>query len=288
MASLDRKGSYKKVSLCILQSFKTISLTSIRLLCSIFILNSLVCVTFKTTPRFNIFPDAEIEMPGEECLWNAETEDEWQTLMMTTPPFSRMSLIDAVSQVAFGQGDHGDATKWSDFTITTVMHAVNVHLWHQRQCTKRFSDYHASPASLSTAEEATNRHSESILSHCRSFFPGQDSEQEQSLDEPGGSRRSNGFASLRMAYNQSSITNRTLNCMILFSADKEYVMHEIAAYIQSGQERSSLATRTAGLALDGILTAVKAGPILARKIACLTWSIDHAIADWDCGTLAPD
>jgi hypothetical protein len=263
-------------------------LTAIRLLCGIFVLNSLVSVTFKTTPRFNIFPDAEIDMPDEENLWNAETENDWQTLRITSPSVGRVSLVDAVNKVAFGQGDHTDISRWSDFTITTVIHAVNVHLWHIRQCTHRFSEHPAGQASSSAAEETKNRQSEGILSHCRSVFPGQDSEREHRLDEPGGSSRSNGFASLRMGYNQISVTKRTLNCMILFSADTEYVMHEIAAYVQSGQEQSSLATRAAELALDGLATAVQAGPILAKKIACLTWSIDHAIADWDCGKLSPD
>jgi hypothetical protein len=284
LADLGRKRGSEKVP-CTIPIVDDV-LTAIRLLCGIFILNSLVSVTFKTTPRLNIFPDAELEMPGEEILWTADTEDDWQNLMNVSPPISRMSLMDAVTQLALGQENHCDITKWSDFTITTVMHAVNIYLWHSKQCAQLVPEHHAIQTSSLAAEEVRNRQSECILSRCRGIFPGQDSEQEQSLDEPGGSRRSNGFASLRMGYIQTCVTERTLNCMILFSADEEYVMHEIAEYINCGQKQSSLATRTAELALDGLATAVQAGPILAKKIACLTWSIDHAIADWDCGTLS--
>jgi hypothetical protein len=42
-------------------------------------------------------------------------------------------------------------------------------------------------------------------------------------------------------------------------------------------------TKTAQKALEGLFTAVRAGTLLAMKTAAFKWSIDHAIADWECG-----
>jgi len=41
-------------------------------------------------------------------------------------------------------------------------------------------------------------------------------------------------------------------------------------------------TRAVSQAQKGFLTPIKAGYLLVRKTAALSWSVEHAIAGWDC------
>lgn len=246
-------------------------------------LNSLVAATFDTTPRLNIVPDAEIEMPSLEELWNASTNEQWQTLVVAGASGKSVSVLECLHQVVLKSHEttsDSNICDWSAFATAIVIHALNVHIWHLRQCTHGLVRLEsASP----TMKEILDRQIEMTLARVKHLFQGGDSDQEQNLQEPGASRRTNGFALLRIAYAKHATTSRPLTRMILFSSNGEQMLQEIRTYIKNGQAHGPLVTQTASMALDGIITAVKAGPILAMKTACLTWSIDHAIADWECG-----
>ena len=53
-------------------------------------------------------------------------------------------------------------------------------------------------------------------------------------------------------------------------------------YVASEQQRNDFVTKAVKWAYHGLTTAVKAGPLLVKKTAAFKWSLDHAIADWDC------
>lgn len=256
----------------------------IRLLCGIFALNSLVAVTYNTTPQINILPDAEIEMPREDALWDAPSSEQWLELIASRteePPFR---VIDAVNYVLFQQpiGSQDAALAWSSFATTTVMQAVNIHIHYVVQCTQAFTLFDLDNASQSMRAAAMNQ-AESALERCQNLFANRNSEQEQTLDDPGGCRRSNGHALLRVAYVRMCGEMQSLSRLILLGTTFEDTARDIHTYICSDQKRTAIVTSTARTALDGLFTSVKAGTLLVMKTAAFKWSIDHAIADWNCG-----
>lgn len=198
--------------------------------------------------------------------------------------YANTTIIDAVNHVIHKKPlESADAALWwSTFATTLVMHAVNVHIYNLIQCTQSFALFTFDSASQNMRAAAAHQ-AETALERCRDLFSNRHSEHEQRLDDHGGSRRSNGLSLLRVAYVRSCTEVEALNRMMLLSTNPVNATDDIRAYISSGQKRSTSVTNTARMALDGLSTAVKAGIILARKTAALIWSIDHAIADWNCG-----
>lgn len=231
-----------------------------------------------------MLPDAEIELPQEEVFWDATSSTQWLDLKTSRTEGPNIRIIDAVNHVLFikplGRAD--SALCWSTFATTLVMHAVNVHIHSLIQCTQSFAMFPSDHTSQSMSVAAVHQ-AEIALERCQNLFANRHSEHEQTLDDPGGSRRSNGLALLRVAYVRSCTEVEPLNQMMLLSTNPENRADDIHAYVRSSQKRTTSVTNTARMALDGLFTAVKAGTVLAMKTAALKWSIDHAIADWNCG-----
>ena len=59
-------------------------------------------------------------------------------------------------------------------------------------------------------------------------------------------------------------------------------LDSIEAYVTGVQERGPFLTRAVDKAYGGLLTPIKAGYLLVRKTAALSWSVEHAVAAWDC------
>ncbi|RDL40262.1 uncharacterized protein BP5553_00241 [Venustampulla echinocandica] len=257
--------------------------TSKRLLCGIFVLNSLVTITHNTTPRINMLPDADIEMPHEEALWEASSSKQWLELVASRTKATSLRVIDAVNHVLFKQQIRSQdaALAWSTFATTIVIQAVNLHIYHLVQCTQAFALFDLDHVSQ-RMRAAAMQQAESALERCQNLFADRHLEQEQALDDPGGSRRSNGHALLRVAYVRTCGGMETLNRLILLSDTFEDTARDIHTYICSDQNRTALVTNTARKALDGLFTSVNAGKLLVMKTAAFKWSIDHAIADWNC------
>lgn len=106
--------------------------TSKRLLYGMFILSSLISITYGMPPGLVLMQDAEIEMPDDESLWNAKTADEWQRAFDARKIFRKSSVNEALGRLMYGKDAEDcapDTWEWSPFATLIVMHAVAIHMW---------------------------------------------------------------------------------------------------------------------------------------------------------------
>lgn len=257
--------------------------TSKRILYGTFVLNNLVCITYGTTPRMSIVPDSDIDMPDDERLWDSTTETQWADNMVMLGPSSQMTLRAALNQVIAGRGAELEASamlKWSSFASTIIMHAMNIYIWHIVQSAQAFVEADGVAGHIHTT---LLRQAERSLARCSDIFLGGNPETEQRLNELAASRRSNCVALLRTAYVKAASAEYCFDRVLVLGADSPAVTRtELQLYVASEQPRNDFVTKAVKWAYHGLATSVKAGPLLVKKTAAFKWSLDHAIADWDC------
>lgn len=261
-----------------------------RLLCAIYIINNLVVVTFEVTPGLVNSSDLEFEAPEEERLWNSTTETAWEELWRegVSPHCKtvRSIMADVVSGHQRNDINSTEPYRVPAFTMLVIMHAVCVHMWLSVQFSQMLSSSthnFSGPRDLRIALLATTG---STLARCESVISREGKEeQEISWDDPDGPLLFNCQALLRIAYTRQFTVMNAFNRPTLFDNDLSNVMASVSAYASAQQARSHFLTHAAGKACEGFLGLIRIGPLLVRKTAALNWSMEHAIAGWDSGTI---
>ena len=253
-----------------------------RLLYGIFILSNLITITYGTPPVVSIVQDGEVEMPDEEALWAAPTEDLWRQ----RPEFGKLvtlpSLRDAVARLMYDKEIEGwteTSWNWAPFAVTVVMHAVSIQLWYVMQCTHSFSVFGAHDKPLSSLFTG---HVETALARCHAMISREHAENDHNWIESEGPLMFNALAVLRVAYVRAFTGAGSFNRMALLNDDSEQILSAIREYVGTTQDRSPFLTKAVAQAFEGFVTPIKAGAMLVKKTAALSWSIEHAIAGWDC------
>jgi len=123
---------------------------------------------------------------------------------------------------------------------------------------------------------------ESALARCYALLTADRSEREHTSDDPEGPLIFNCLALLRSAYVRVFTGAGNFNRMLLLSEEPLQVAKSIEEYVTGIQERTPFLTRAVDKAYGGLLTPIKAGYLLVQKTAALTWSVEHAVAAWDC------
>jgi hypothetical protein len=238
----------------------------------------------------SIIPDAEIEMPDEERLWDAPSEAQWTELMVLLGPIDRMTLRASLNQIIGGMDGDMDFTSrfgWSSFSATVIMHAMNIYMWHLVQSAQALSGFAIDGSSEGELKEKILSQADAALGRCAELFIGGNPESEQRLNELEVSQRSNCNALLRTAYVRAANSEVSVERVMVLGGDLQMSQATIQAFVASSQQRSDFVTRAVATAYQGLQTSVRAGHMLVKKTAAFKWSIDHAIADWDCGILPP-
>lgn len=239
-------------------------------------------ITYGIPPVVSIVQDGEVEMPDEEVLWSAPTEEIWRQRPEARSLVTLPSLRDAVARLMYGKELENSAEaswNWSPFAVTVVMHAVSNQLWHVMQCTHSFSVFGAHEISLRS--EFTG-HVETALARCHAMISRENSAAEHTWNESEGPLLFNAIALLRVAYVRAFTGAGSFNRMALLNDDSEQILSAIREYVGTPQDRSLFLTKAVARAFEGLIIPIKAGALLVKKTAALSWSIEHAIAGWDC------
>ena len=230
--------------------------------------------------------DGEVELPDDEDLWSAPTEEQWRQRLSqrqrSTPP----NLRDAVARLMYGKEIEDTSETlwhWSPFAATVVMHAVSVQLWHVMQCTQSFSVFAVQAQMQDSLRSLFTGQVETALARCHAMISTARSDADQTWNESEGPFLFNCLALTRIAYVRAFTGTGSFNRMSLMSDDSEEILRAIREYVASPQSRSPFLTKAVARAFEGFLTPIKAGSLLVQKTAALSWSIEHAIAGWDCG-----
>ena len=260
-----------------------------RLLYAIFVLNNLLTITYGVPPLVSMIQDGEVELPADEALWNAPTEEQWRQRLTTKQRSTPPNLRDSVARLMYGKEVEGAAESswiWSPFAATVVMHAVSVQLWHVMQCTQSFSVFAVQAQMQDSLRSLFTGQVETALARCHAMISLARSDTDQTWNESEGPFLFNCLALTRVAYVRAFTGTGSFNRMTLMSDDSAEILKAIREYVASPQSRSPFLTKAVARAFEGFLTPIKAGSLLVRKTAALNWSIEHAIAGWDCGELA--
>ncbi|KFY79552.1 hypothetical protein V499_01484 [Pseudogymnoascus sp. VKM F-103] len=259
--------------------------TSKRLLYGIFIMSSLMTVAYDMTPSFSVTQDIDLEMPDEERLWEATNAQQWEEIIKSRKAPTLISVRDAMTHLIFAKEDstsRTDVMSWTAFATTVIMHAVNVHMWNIMQFTQSFTTFAIGEQNNTDLRACLVTQVESALARCYTLLTADRSEREHTSDDLEGPLIFNCLALLRSAYVRVATGAGNFNRMMLLWNDPDQVTSSIQSYIDSPQERNPFLTTAVHKAYGGLLIPIKAGHLLVRKTAALSWSVEHAIAAWDC------
>ncbi|KAK5462730.1 hypothetical protein LTS15_002442 [Exophiala xenobiotica] len=248
-----------------------------RLLCGMLILGDLITTAYGTCPCFSILQDGDVEIPDDENLWGAASAEEWQTFTTLLPDAPvKPSLKDAVGRLMYNEdvlNGPDPIWSWSPFTATVIMHAVSIQLWYDMQCAQS-QGFPLQSLVYGQIEAALNRCQE-LVTLAR-------------LDDNTACAQSethmfNYIALLRVAHTRVFTGMGCADLKYLlwmpWSDASSVIRKFVATKVPSPTE--TLVNKAASHALEGILLPFEIGPLIVQKTAALTWSIEHAMANWD-------
>ncbi|USP74120.1 hypothetical protein yc1106_01394 [Curvularia clavata] len=240
-----------------------------RLLCAIYIISNLVVTTFGLTPGFVNSSDLQFEAPEEETLWNAQTEEDWRALSEAKIRKPCRTVRDIMANIASEpQEDAAGADFYGvpKFTILVIIHAVCIHMWLNFQFSQMLSTSGSSLPVYGTLRLALIQTTTSTLARCQKIISGDTKTTEHlSWDHAEGPLLFNCQALLRIAYTRQFSVVASFNRLTLQEDDLSIILSLVSAYASVEQERNQFI-----------------GHLLVRKSAALSWSLEHAVAGWDC------
>lgn len=261
--------------------------SSKRLLLAMFIISSLLTLTYNVPPCMSTNEDMKIEMPAEEHAWMAADEGVWKKAMAAKVP-PKVDLHLALTRVLFGKGFDADTeSQWPAFAITALMHGVNVHMWHITQSTQSFMNFSADAKAEEQMKALCTSQTEEALTRCYMIFARRHSQDGETYwDDVEGPLLFNAMAVLRSCYVRAFTSSGSFNRSLLFSNDEEAVLGAATEYMKNDQVRTPFLTDAVAQVFDGLLTPLMMVHKTMEAEANLVRSVEHAVATWDAGKLA--
>jgi hypothetical protein len=258
--------------------------TTNRLLLGIFIISSLLTITYNVSPGISTTEDLKIEMPEPDTIWMAADEGHWKEAMgarVNRPVEVNLAL----TTLLFGKDFNPDLDLQSSaFSATILMHAVNVHMWHVTQSTQSFMNFSIDAKAEEQMKALCTSQTEESLSRCHRVLAHGHSAR---AARPWGSAKRtllfNGMAVLRSCYVRVFTGSGAFNRTMLFCDDGEEVLRVARDYVQIQQVRTPFLAKAVAQVFDGLLTPIRQGNQLVNKTNLFSGSIEHAVAAWDCG-----
>lgn len=258
--------------------------SSKRLLFGMFVISSLLTLTYNISPCISTTEELKIEMPADEHVWMATDEDEWKRAMATEER-PNMDVYTALTKVLFGKDfDLDSESQWSAYAVTVLMHAVNVHMWHITQSTQSFISFSADAKEEEQMKALCTSQTEAALSRCYMILAHRRSSNgENSWDDVEGPLLFNGMSVLRSCYVRAFTGCGSFDRALLFSDDEQAAYTAARNYIKSDQVRTPFLSGAISQALDGLLSPLQMIHVLPEKETTIGWSVEHALAMWDTG-----
>jgi hypothetical protein len=258
----------------------------------VFIMSSMASLAYDIPPMFSITQDLDIELLDEEKSWEATNREDWTTLQEEGERGPKITVRNAFTHLVLGK-EHCSSTatatpmRWTAFSTSMIMHAVNIYMWNLMQCSQSFSAFAVEDCTALVLKTAMVSQTEATLARCYALLTADRPERERTSDDPEGPLLFNCLALLRSAHIRVFTGADSFNRMILLTGNDRQISASVDAFISGNAlERGPLMTRAVDKAYGAFLTPLKAGYLLVRKTAALTWSLEHPIAGWDCALLA--
>ncbi|KAF9891621.1 hypothetical protein FE257_003632 [Aspergillus nanangensis] len=261
-----------------------------RALCAMFIFSDLMLITFNMTPGFVIDRDLLIDAPDDEDLWTAQTAEQWEELRKSASRSSQrhtiQSIMERMVQVPQTEQNSTEPFQLSGFTALTIMHAVNVYLWHLNQFAVSIGRFSLGMWPHENLRTALLHAATSALDRCQAaLLVGRSEECKFGWDDPANVMIFNCGAVLRSAYSRLLPPSHSFNRLTLLTDDQEVINKAVRTYASSRLERTVFVTKAAQKAYEGFQTPVTIGHLFVSKTAALHWSVEQAVVGWDSALL---
>ncbi|KAL2411615.1 hypothetical protein ABEF92_005097 [Exophiala dermatitidis] len=259
-----------------------------RLLYGHIMFGNLVTITYGIPPGYSIVSDGYIEMPCEQCLWDASTPEKWQELAAWTGKSSSLSLRDAVSKLMCANPSNDvpdECWTWSPFAVNVVINAVSIQIWHITQGSYFLGHFSGHEWPQETQKSQLWVQTEAALSRCRALITQARSDADYAWAEADGPLLFNCLAVLRVSYCRTFTGIGAADSMMLLKGSRAELVASIEDFVAMPQDRSDRVTRAVTRAFEGMLIPYKSGTLLIKKTAALTWAIGHALAGWETALL---
>ncbi|EXJ54810.1 hypothetical protein A1O7_10151 [Cladophialophora yegresii CBS 114405] len=249
---------------------------------------NLVTMTYGIPPGYSVVSDGYIEMPCDQSLWDALTEDQWHEAALRKGQSSPLNVKDAVSMVMNGNATNSvpqECWEWSPLAITVVINVISIHIWHITQGSYFFGGF-LSPGQVDdTQKPQTLAQTEAALSRCRALITQASSDADYPWTEAETPLLFNCLALLRVSYCRAFTGHSAADSMMLLKESQDEFTASIEDFVAMPQNRGSLVARAVSRAFEGMLIPYKAGTMLIKKTAALTWAVGHALAGWEVALL---
>jgi hypothetical protein len=255
-------------------------------------MSSMASLAYDIPPMFSITQDLDIELLDEEKLWEATNREDWTALQEQRGYSPKFTVRNAFTHLTLGKENrlpHATASsmRWTAFSTSMIMHAMNIYMWNLMQCSQSFGAFAVEDSTALALETAMISQIEATLARCYALLTADRPERERTSDDPEGPLLFNCLALLRSAHIRVFTGADNFNRMVLLTGSAREVAASVESFISGDAlERGPLMTRAVDKAYGAFLTPLKAGYLLVRKTAALTWSLEHPIAGWDCALLA--
>lgn len=248
-------------------------------------------MTYGIPPGYSIVSDGYIEMPCEQCLWDASTAEKWHELAAWTGKSSSTSLKEAVASLMCANPSKGipdECWTWSPFAVSVVINAVSIQIWHITQGSFFLGHFSGHGLSADAPKSQLLVQTEASLSRCRALITQARSDADYAWADADGPLLFNCLALLRVSYCRTFTGIGAADSMILLKESRAELVASIEEFVAVPQDRSDRVTRAVSRAFEGMLIPYKSGTLLIKKTAALTWAIGHALAGWDAGEFSLD
>jgi hypothetical protein len=133
---------------------------------------NLVTMTYGIPPGYSVVSDGYLEMPCDQSLWDAATEDDWQTAAERKGHFPSLSVKQAVWLVMNASSDRipEECWDWSPFAISAVINVISIHIWHITQGSYFLGDIANLSESGETQKPQILSQTEACLARCRTLI----------------------------------------------------------------------------------------------------------------------
>jgi hypothetical protein len=276
-----------------------------RLMGAILILSTLCVVIFHVNPGMNSTLDLDFDALHDEKLWSARSSAEWKELCARSgsaeklqhPRSMKHVLTDIMLQT--GQNQACGVYPVSAYSALVLMHAIVVHMWQRAQvCQALATAASGLPSMQEGLSEMLVRSGLQTLSRCQRFLDGARNEALRSSRSPGSlscdvdeekesSLVFNSYAILRIAHTKLITSGHPQNFIDLANLHGPGVKASIASFVNAKPERGAFMLEAVVKAFEGLREPVEMGYLLVRKTAAFRWSVEQAVAGWDCGMYLP-
>lgn len=248
--------------------------SSKRLLFGTYVVSNLISTTFGVTPGFSYTDDLDFEDLDEERFWNATSAAEWHELRQTKTPGSRSTVREVLGHLLRSDSPNDEAPlQISVLNMLLLTHALNLYADSIRQ------NVELSPAHL---QETILEPTTIALCACEDILAAarQKKDQITPWTEAEGPLMFNSEGVIHMAHVRLYLDMSGFNRLMLISDNDAEIGAAAARFAETPLRRSEHLTNVIRKVYDRHHVLVKLGHSLLRKTAALSWSLEHAVADW--------